>query len=499
MATQKLNVIHVLRNDTLSEWNGSGSVILQEGEIALAQVGSTQVQKSDGTYYQEPVYMAKIGDGSSSFSSLNWLAAPASDVLSWAKKASFLEAYNTATDNTLTGAKLKAGTIDGAKLIDRSVSLGKLAVDVATQAELDAAITTLETSINSVSTNTYTKTEVNSKVSQLNSDIQAVEEIANTADEKADTNAEAIEAIEAEIVTLKATDANNLAEAKAYTDTKATETMTAVENKGYATKTEAQSYANAKDAAIQQAQDTADAAKASIDAFLDENAATDDVVNTLKEIQAGLDAGEASAASLLSELNKIKDGTTTVPNATNADTVDGKHASEFATSAQGLLADNSVQKGKVTGDITINENGEATIADSAITEGKINTGAVTTTKLADGAVTTAKIASKAVTREKIDDYAVGTDQIGLGAVTEEKIGDLAVTEGKIAANSVSEMKLTQAIRDKFYTYDTAVQTVTATGENGITATATKTGTTVAIKAGIDTTVTFILDGGTATA
>ena len=50
----------------------------------------------------------------------------------------------------------------------------------------------------------------------------------------------------------------------------------------------------------------ANEAKEAIDAFLKEADATENAVNTLKEIQAELDAGEASAANLLSEINALK-------------------------------------------------------------------------------------------------------------------------------------------------------------------------------------------------
>ena len=47
-------------------------------------------------------------------------------------------------------------------------------------------------------------------------------------------------------------------------------------------------------------------AKEAIDAFLKEADVTENAVNTLKEIQAELDAGEASAANLLNEINALK-------------------------------------------------------------------------------------------------------------------------------------------------------------------------------------------------
>lgn len=66
---------------------------------------------------------------------------------------------------------------------------------------------------------------------------------------------------------------------------------------------------------ITTAQNTATAAKEAIDAFLLDAEVSGDAIDTLKEIQAGLDAGEASAASLLKEINTLK----AVDNATQAE------------------------------------------------------------------------------------------------------------------------------------------------------------------------------------
>lgn len=59
-------------------------------------------------------------------------------------------------------------------------------------------------------------------------------------------------------------------------------------------------------AAAGAAQSTANTAKAAIDAFLLDADATEKAVDTLKEIQAELAEGEASAASMLAEINALK-------------------------------------------------------------------------------------------------------------------------------------------------------------------------------------------------
>lgn len=85
MAQKTLNTRIQLKNADLSSWNSSNLVLLA-GEVALAKVLTTQ-QDAKGNTVQAPTYLMKVGDGSKKFSELNWLAAPATDVHTWAKKA----------------------------------------------------------------------------------------------------------------------------------------------------------------------------------------------------------------------------------------------------------------------------------------------------------------------------------------------------------------------------------------------------------------------------
>lgn len=70
------------KNATAEEW-ASSNLTLKKGEIALAQITS-----AESGNYDVPTYAMKIGDGTHTFSQLNWLVAPASDVYDWAKKRS---------------------------------------------------------------------------------------------------------------------------------------------------------------------------------------------------------------------------------------------------------------------------------------------------------------------------------------------------------------------------------------------------------------------------
>ncbi len=81
------------------------------------------------------------------------------------------------------------------------------------------------------------------------------------------------------------------------------------------------------------------------------------------------------------------------------------------------------------------------IADDAIVESKIADSAVTTAKIGDTNVTTAKLASGAVTTDKITDLNVTTAKLADDAVTTAKITNLNVTTDKLASDAVTTAKV----------------------------------------------------------
>lgn len=84
MAEKTLKTRIINKHASLGAWKGS-SLVLKEGEIALAYV-ETEKPNGHGGTYTIPTYLMKVGDGTNTFANLNWLAAPASDVYEWAKK-----------------------------------------------------------------------------------------------------------------------------------------------------------------------------------------------------------------------------------------------------------------------------------------------------------------------------------------------------------------------------------------------------------------------------
>lgn len=79
MANTTLNTRIQLKYDTYSNWTTNNPVLLS-GEIAVVVVPA-----SSGAVPNEPTVLFKVGDGSTKFNALQWVAAPAADVYSWAK------------------------------------------------------------------------------------------------------------------------------------------------------------------------------------------------------------------------------------------------------------------------------------------------------------------------------------------------------------------------------------------------------------------------------
>lgn len=80
MATEKnIKTRIILTHDDYNNLKGKP---LKAGEVVLAKVGTTEAAGK----VSEPIWMMKVGDGTSTFESCPWLVAPAADVYEWAKQ-----------------------------------------------------------------------------------------------------------------------------------------------------------------------------------------------------------------------------------------------------------------------------------------------------------------------------------------------------------------------------------------------------------------------------
>ena len=282
MAEKILNTRIALKIDTLENW-GKSTLPLKKGELALATVAS-----SAGTGLTEPVVMIKVGeDGVKTFKDLEWnVYAKAADVLAACKSEAGLKAFvngviadagiatseamealagrvttvegdlNTAT----TGLKARVTTAEGA--ID---ALEALVGDTKVADQITAAINALNLA------DTYAAKVHGHEIADVNGLADSI-----AAAKKAGTDANAA---------LEAYKTLNDAAVKVNSDAIAgikngntidnflevEEALAGKQAAGdYATKTEAQGYANAKDTAIQAAQKAGDDAAAAAKAAQDD-------------------------------------------------------------------------------------------------------------------------------------------------------------------------------------------------------------------------------------
>ena len=241
MAEKLLQTRIVLKHDSLENWNKDTAVVLKEGEVALAKVEVNQIDPISGSKVKVPTYLIKVGDGSKKFSELNWVAAPAADVYDWAKKTeseftTWVKGLIDVTDIDLS-AYVKNTDFDAYKT---GVLNG--ATELTTFKAVETAIDGIETDIE---TNYALKTEVQAVLGTAQDEATAntvygakahTDALANgavkTNTENIGKNADAISGLAAE---LKTGTMNNFGDVESEISTI---------KQDYATKTEAQGYAN---------------------------------------------------------------------------------------------------------------------------------------------------------------------------------------------------------------------------------------------------------------
>ncbi len=103
--------------------------------------------------------------------------------------------------------------------------------------------------------------------------------------------------------------------------------------------------------------------------------------------------------------------------------------------------DGQVHEQTIGGDATITNTGQLTVANNAITEGKIDNNAITSNKINNDAVTNSKIATDAVRADEIQADAVGTSEIATNAVGTVEIQDNAIITSKITDGAVVTSKI----------------------------------------------------------
>lgn len=280
MATEKIISTRILNKvDTLENWNKS-TLPLRKGEIAIATVAATA-----GTGLTEPVCMIKIGeDGVKTFKELPWnVYAKASDVIAAAKSESALTTFvnnviagaGIATDEALKTLTTRVGTAEND--ID---ALEGLVGEKAVATQISDAIAALKLA------DTY---EVKGEAAKVQNALDSYKTSNDTA-----------------IAGIKTGDVIN--------DFKSVETELGKKQAAgdYATKTEAQGYADAKDDAIAAAKKAGTDAQADVDALKTKVGTVPDNQTVVQMIADAQTAATYDDAAVKADIKKNKEDIATV-------------------------------------------------------------------------------------------------------------------------------------------------------------------------------------------
>lgn len=280
MAIEKIISTRILNKvDTLENWNKS-TLPLKKGEIAIATVAATA-----GTGLTEPVCMIKIGeDGVKTFKELPWnVYAKASDVIAAAKSESALTTFvnnviagaGIATDAALKTLTTRVGTAEND--ID---ALEGLVGEKAVATQISDAIAALKLA------DTY---EVKGEAAKVQNALDSYKTSNNTA-----------------IAGIKTGDVIN--------DFKSVETELGKKQAAgdYATKTEAQGYADAKDDAIAAAKKAGTDAQADVDTLKTKVGTVPDNKTVVQMIADAQTAATYNDAAVKADIKKNKEDIATV-------------------------------------------------------------------------------------------------------------------------------------------------------------------------------------------
>lgn len=187
----------MMRYDTLENWTSNNPVLLK-GEIAIVEIGSTPITTGvKGDTNSVPITSIKVGNGTDTFNSIPYMQTIAGDVASFIKSITGEDKFNELVDARITNAKL--ATADEL-------------------ASLTARVTTAETDIDALEAIVV---EGDNSNANLRASITANAATAKTQAETAETNAKSY-------ADEKAAAAQSAAEATAAAD--ATAKVSALEN-----------------------------------------------------------------------------------------------------------------------------------------------------------------------------------------------------------------------------------------------------------------------------
>lgn len=316
MANEKiLNTRLQLKYDSYSNWTsetlgeGKGAkFVLKAGEIGICYLPASY---SDGQVSgsNPPQILFKVGDGTSTYAQLPWASAKAADVYAWAKQAS-LPVTKVGIGNVVAGIEWDEAT-KGLKFTTASVAtsegMEQLANRVqtientyATDADLAAAVEAINAAIALKADKTYVDEQLALKVNVADFNTFKTENTAAIGTAKSEAIAAAKTETETQVGALRDGAVKDNADViAAIRDHDSVDSFADVMTEmakyqlagDYATKAEAQGYADAKDEAIAAAKKAGDDAQSDLNSYKTSN----DAAVAAKASQTDLNAVSAVA------------------------------------------------------------------------------------------------------------------------------------------------------------------------------------------------------------
>lgn len=310
MAEQILKTRIQLKYDSYANWtsttlgdNKGANFVLKAGEIGICYL-PTDYSEKQVVGSQPPQILFKVGNGSAKFSELPWASAKAADVYDWAKQAS-LPVTKEGNGNVVSGIAWDE-TTKGIKFTTASVATSEgleqltgrvqtIENTYATDNELSTAVEAINTAIALKADKTYVDEQLALKVNVSDFNTFKTENTTAIATAKDEAIAAAKTETETQVGALRdgavKTNADAIAAIKDHASIDSfADVMAEIAKKqdtgDYATKTEAQGYANAKDEAIAEAKKAGDDAQSDLNEYKTANNAA----VALKADQTALDA-----------------------------------------------------------------------------------------------------------------------------------------------------------------------------------------------------------------
>lgn len=363
MAIENAKILNVrIKNkyDSYENWIAS-NLVLEAGEIAIAHT-TVDVQVDNGTA-KHPALLMKVGDGEKTFANLPWMSAKAADVLSVCKNENDLKTFingviasaGIATDEALTALSGKVTTAEG-KITTLE---GKMTTAEGKISANEGAIATLNELVGNTSVNAQIKAYVDAlnlgetyaaKVhGHVIADVDGLSDAIATAKKAGDDAATALGEYK---TTNDAAVLANKNDISAIKDGTAIDSFADVEaalagkqaTGDYATKTEAQGYADAKDDAIAEAKKAGDDAQADVDALI---AAVGTVAEGKTVVEMIADAQTAATyddTKIKADIKANADAIELLTNGVSAEEVDGvndliQYVKDHGTEVTGIKKD----------------------------------------------------------------------------------------------------------------------------------------------------------------